>query len=682
MPAARNQEVTVRRPRANKAPTISKASRGAERGSSTPTRQEIQEDNGAGSLENSMAGSFADDRILVYPYRVRGAGNCPPDRLHQDSTTSRKRTHWRYENIEIRGKYRWYAKDKKHLKISPLYLKRKNPEDDPKFNTLVSPNWEMKRIKDVEEDELQNLLSQGWKWARVNYPLVSQDENDRSIDFEFNGKPFKCGRNRHWTYDPEKGMERLAKANRIFDGGGESLGGVVFWDDWPFVSLSNVWNDFHGDPSPIYVVQTNYKVVQRCLLMTTEPGDLVIDPTCGSGTTAFVAEHWGRRWIAMDLSRVPLAITRQRLLTATYPWYELQSDLRGPISGFIYKRKQNNKGEETGGIVPQITLTTIANNEQPEEKVLVDKPNVKKGITRVSGPFHVEAYIPPSIEWEGAEIANDSDSLDKDDGRFPDRMLEVLRKSPVLHLDGKRTVTFEQILPPTKSMTLSAEAVLRNGEAKPVAFVFGPENGPVSERLVQEAIKEANMKGYSQLYVIGFAINPEARLLVEQSSQFMDIGTTYVQATPDLLMGDLLKNMRSSQIFSVCGLPEVEVKKVKKNGKNGNGKYQVSLLGLDVFDPATLEVIHRRGDDVPAWFLDTNYNGLCFNISQAFFPRTSAWDNIRKALKGTFDESVWDHLAGTISAPFEPGDHKQIAVKVLDDRGNELMVVKPLNGGK
>ena len=103
---------------------------------------------------------------------------------------------------------------------------------------------------------------------------------------------------------------------------------------------------------------------------------------------------------------------------------------------------------------------------------------------------------------------------------------------------------------------------------------------------------------------------------------------------------------------------------------------EVELLGLDVFDPVTMEVEHRRGDDVPAWFLDTDYNNLCFHVCQAFFPRTSAWDNLKKALKGIYDDSVWDHLAGTTSTPFEPGEHKQIAVKVIDDRGNELLVVK------
>src|SRR5207302_11339093 len=150
---------------------------------------------------------------------------------------------------------------------------------------------------------------------------------------------------------------------------------------------------------------------------------------------------------------------------------------------------------------------------------------------------------------------------------------------------------------------------------------------------------------------------------------------------PDLLMGDLLKNMRSSQIFSVCGLPDVAVRKTKGKDKNAADSYQVELVGFDVFDPVTMEVEHRSGNDVPAWLLDTDYNDLCFHVCQAFFPRTAAWDNLKKALKGEYDESVWEHLAGTTSAPFEPGEHEQVAVKVIDDRGNELLVVKSLREG-
>src|SRR5262249_2037872 len=152
--------------------------------------------------------------------------------------------------------------------------------------------------------------------------------------------------------------------------------------------------------------------------------------------------------------------------------------------------------------------------------------------------------------------------------------------------------------------------------------------------------------------VIGFAIEPAARELVEKAANLVGIPATYVQATPDLVMGDLLKTMRSSQIFSVTGLPDVAIKRLPPEDKGSPERYQVELRGLDIFDPVSMEAEHRDGSDVPAWFLDTDYNDLCFLVSQAFFPRTSAWENLKKALTGAFDDGVWQHLAGTTSAPF------------------------------
>ena len=148
---------------------------------------------------------------------------------------------------------------------------------------------------------------------------------------------------------------------------------------------------------------------------------------------------------------------------------------------------------------------------------------------------------------------------------------------------------------------------------------------------------------------------------------------TYIQASMDLLMGDLLKNLRSSQIFSVCGLPDVRIERTVDQD------YRVELLGLDVFDPVEMDSDHRDGGDAPGWFPDTDYNGLCFHVCQAFFPRTSAWEGLKRSLRAEFDESMWPRLSGTVSAPFQAGEHSQIAVKVVDDRGNELMVVKFLS---
>ncbi|HEX9051190.1 MAG TPA: DNA methyltransferase [Anaeromyxobacter sp.] len=569
----------------------------------------------------------------------------------------------------------WYARDRTALRATALTERRARPEDDPKFNTLLGPKGETKRVSDITDEQIERLLATGYEYARVNYPLVSQHYSaTRSRDFEFKGKLFKCGSNKQWRYDlddPKSGMQRLAELGRLFDGGGESLGGIARWSDWPFVYLSNVWTDLHGEKYPVYVVQTARRAVERCMLMTTKPGDLVFDPTCGSGTTAYVAEQWGRRWITADVSRVPLSLARQRLLTATYPYYELTDEARGPAGGFVYKRRQTARGEEVGGVVPHTTLTSIAKNEPPVEEVLVDRPEESKGVTRVTGPFAFEATIPTPVEAESAEseVAPTGDS----GAGFAERMLDVLRKSPILRLEGNREVKLKNVRLPAKTLALSAEALQVNGEDRPVAFVFGPENGAVTEKLVFEAAREANVKGYKHLYVIGFAIQPNARQTVEKSEAALGIAATYVQASPDLLMGDLLKNMRSSQIFSVCGLPDATVRKGQEKGT-----LVVELNGVDVFDPITMKAESRKGTDVPCWLLDTDYNGLSFHVSQAFFPRTGAWDALKKALRAEYDEAVFDHLAGAVSAPFEPGEHRQVAVKVIDDRGNELLVVKPV----
>ena len=163
--------------------------------------------------------------------------------------------------------------------------------------------------------------------------------------------------------------------------------------------LGRHWTSASFATDKLYVVQTNDEGVERCHSHDDRPGRPRARSDMRLGTTAYVAEQWGRRWITIDTSRVPLALARQRLLTATFPYYELQDDARGPAGGFVYKRRQNTKGEEVGGIVPHVTLKSIANDEPPAEEVLVDRPEVDSKITRVSGPFVVEATIPTPVDY-------------------------------------------------------------------------------------------------------------------------------------------------------------------------------------------------------------------------------------------------------------------------------------------
>jgi adenine-specific DNA-methyltransferase len=733
----------------------------------------------------------------------------------------------------------WYSKDHERVKTKMLFAdKIPGGIGGTGITHVLHADGTERRLT---PDELSGRVSipDGAKMFGLGDITSSKPPGDFPVEVE--GKAYRPGK-RFWSTS-EDGMKTLVKSGRV-RASKNGLAYLRFFNDFPVFPLTTIWTDTVGQNqfggAKMYVVQTALPIIERCLQMTTDPGDLVLDPTCGSGTTAYVAEQWGRRWITIDTSRVPLALARQRLLTATFDYYELQDESRGPAGGFVYQRKQNKKGEEVGGIVPHVTLESIANNEPPKEEVLVDRPEKDPKITRVTGPFCVEATIPTPVDWEDDEVVSSQLSVtdnrklitdnssnrqlitdNSSSSRFVDRMLEVLRRSPVLQLGGGKSVTLKNVRPPAKTLSLSAEAIVesviscqlsgeengarvsglgsvaegdgprdgnlsgdtdvsgggtvrvgepdaaggrvdpqqhrrgprpaisggvspvratREGESvgtgdpdrdrdkpdvscvdgisgasgtgvgsgsdpqrppdvpsslttdnrklttSPVAIVFGPENGAISERTVYEAAREAHAKQYAHLFVIGFAIQSNARKLIDDCERAVGVPATYVQATMDLTMGDLLKNMRSSQSFSVCGLPDVKLSVVSgqhsatDNRKltTDNSLYQVELLGLDVFDPITMQTDPRPGNDVPAWFLDTDYNGLCFHVCQAFFPRTAAWDDLKRSLKAEFDPSVWEHLAGTVSAPFEAGKHGEVAVKVIDDRGNELLVVKSL----
>ncbi|MCA3240709.1 MAG: site-specific DNA-methyltransferase [Rubrivivax sp.] len=602
----------------------------------------------------------------------------------------------------------WFAKDRARVKYNELYEPRTHLEDD-NLRFIELPDGSRRRMSSGEASGGMPLPD-GARVYRPNPLTSARPRNPGDLaEFLFDGKRFSPGTR---TFSTDKaGLVRLADAKRLL-AVGNTLTFVRYLDDFAFRPSSDIWDDTRQSgfgESKLYVVQTSKRTLERCVLMTTDPGDLVLDPTCGSGTTAYVAEQWGRRWITIDTSRVPLALARQRLLTACFDYQELKNPEQGPAGGFVYKMKQNRKGEHVGGIVPHVTLKSIANGEPPDVEVLVDRPEVVPGITRVTGPFVFEATIPTAQGFDDASPeaagAARSEEAEEGDDAFIDRMVGVLQASPVLHLPGNQTVTLAQVRRPARALWLSAEAMrpahnlagsleaadaanggldLSTGE--PVAIVFGPAHGSVTRRLVEEAWGEAQLpgRGYKHLYVIGFAIEPDARQRIDDYYTKLGLPVTYVQATPDVLMGDLLKNMRSSQIFSVCGQPDVTLTPAEppSDGAPNAQYWQVKLEGLDVFDPATDRVEPTPGREVPAWFLDTDYNGLVFRPRQAFFPLTGAWDNLKRSLRAEFDDSVWAHLAGDTSEPFIGGPNDQIAVKVIDHRGNELMVVKALTPPK
>ena len=556
----------------------------------------------------------------------------------------------------------WYAKDKSHIKFNPLYLEKKSV------------------AKLIEDYNLDDGDGRKYRLSPINSQHFSKT---RTTSIEYEGREFHPGSDRQWSIDPKHIIPLLNQG--VLTTRGNSIFYKLYLDYQPGVVLSNLWGDTarggFGETN-VYVVQTKIKPVQRCILMTTNPGDLVFDPTCGSGTTAVVAEQWGRRWITTDVSRVPLSLARQRLLTASYPYYKLKGE--SPSAGFVYERKQNKKGEEVGGIVPHITLKSIANNEPPAEEVLVDKPQEESGTMRITGPFCVEAVMPtplsPGGEGDAQDKAQDNLQGKADDVEYIARMVKILQQSPVLRWPGNKQVRLKNTRRTATSLGVHAEATLiEDGaqEEKLIGIAFGPQYGAISEHAVIEAVKVAKARNHSLLLFIGFAIEPDARDTIKQSQQDFELPAIALHATPDLFMGDLLKNSRDSQLFAAVGDPDIDLTKTDKKS-DGHDLWQVKLNGLDSFDPVTMEPLSLKGDDVPCWMLDTDYDDQCFRAGQVFFPRTHEWDKIRNALRGEYDDAVWERLSSDTSEPFIAG--KKIAVKVIDDRGNELMAIMRVEG--
>ena len=568
----------------------------------------------------------------------------------------------------------WYAKDISKVKYRNLFIEKSfQGNSEYKFIDTGEGSY-----RELTQEELAALDDHPERHKIFKRSVLESSGFTRSCTFRytFERRPFDPRGGKSWRTNLD-GMKRLDEQGRLFVLG-TKLYYKLYHSDFPFGSLLNSWSDTVAGYSEtkLYVVQTHPKVIQRCMLMCTDPGDLVLDPTCGSGTTAYVAEQWGRRWITCDTSRVPLALSRQRLLTATFPYYELKNPQAGPAGGFEYRRRQNRKGEEVGGLVPHITLKSIAKDEAADTEVLVDRPEVNSGVVRVAGPFVVEATIAPAqvVDDGPANVAEPAAGYG-DPATHIERMTQVLRQSKTLRLPGNRELVLADIRRMNDSDVLNAEGT--DAEGKRFAVVFGPEDGAISSDVVFEAAREAYFLKFPHLYFFGFAIQAKARELLEDRAK-LRVPCTYVTITPDVAMSDLLKTSRASEIFSVTGLPDAVLRKISKKNDDGAPLYEVELQGLDIFNPATMEQEAIEGQNMPAWMLDTDYDGLCFYATQVFFPKTAAWDDLQKSLKAEFDPSVWAHLAGTVSEPFALGPKQRVAVKVIDERGNELMRVLEL----
>lgn len=274
-------------------------------------------------------------------------------------------------------------------------------------------------------------------------------------------------------------------------------------------------------------------------------------------------------------------------------------------------------------MVPRITLKSIANNEEPETVTLVDKPEINKKVTRVCGPFTVEATIQAAGSMlEEQNAIQEASAAYENPRTYLDRMIEVLRQSKTLRLPGNKVLELEQVRPLAAEdhEYLHAEAVEQNGETRRIAVMFGPQDGAIDSSLVLEGAREAWFSKFDALYFFGFAIQAKARELIENRGK-LKLPCTYVAVTPDVVMSDLLKTSKASEIFSISGLPDVAFKPNGDKAPDGEPLHQVELLGLDIFRPHDMQTESIHAENLPCWMLDTDYNNMVFMAHQVFFPK-------------------------------------------------------------
>ena len=612
----------------------------------------------------------------------------------------------------------WYARNREQVKYrQPVVPTNRGATGLDGASWIEEASGDRRRATREEVSGLQQLPS-GARAYRVS-DLTSQKPTT-VFTYQFDGRQYSP-LPRGWR-TTAAGFDRLRAAGRL-QVSGKTLRYVSFDDDFGLTRITNTWTDTATGSftdSKIYVVQTGTKTVERCVLMSTDPGDLVLDPTCGSGTTAFVAEQWGRRWITVDTSRVALALARQRVMAARYPWYLLADSPEGHAKeqeltaqtlprqtfttdirqGFVYERVQH------------ITLKSIANNPDIQEgmtrneihaaikryadfEVLYDRPFEDKKRVRVAGPFTVESLSPHrSLAFAagpGTEsLAETEAAKEADAPNFEQSILDNLAKAGIQNGRRQERITFAAF------ETYAGDYIQAIGErsgdieseAHPrVAIAIGPQYGTVSPAYVKKAAREAiNAENVDLLCILGFAFDAQVTgvtqddgVTVEASDEgFANVAAArklgripvlMVRMNADLLMGEELKKTGAGNLFTVFGEPDIEI----KDGADG---LVVNLKGVDVYDPTTGEVRSNDTSRIALWMIDTDYNEESFFVRHCYFTGDNdPYKRLKTALRADINAEAWDSLYQTISRPFPKPETGKIAVKVINDYGDEVMKV-------
>ena len=588
----------------------------------------------------------------------------------------------------------WFAKDKARVREAYNQLFEPMPLDSDlveTFRYVEFPDGAVTTLAKLEKmedrphryyrDHPDRVLSEhpGARIFTSENATGGKPGKSQAVIFDYDGRSFDpgIGKGLGWKHSAVReragepsGMERLAAADRLYVGR-DQLRFKRYANDFGYKALSNWWEGVGGAAQPVYVVQTNTEIVKRCMLMTTQPGDLVLDPTCGGGTTAYVAEEWGRRWITCDSSRVSVTLAKQRIMSAVFEYFQLARSDDGVGGGFRYET------------APHITSTDIANDQPSAVEVLYDQPLVDRSKARVTGPFTVEAVPAPTV-LPLDEVA-EQEALPADDSvartgptiRQGDWRDELL-KTGIRGKSGQR-IGFVR-LEPLPGRHLHAEGETRPDDDRPgkrTVLSFGPDHAPMEQRQVARAIEEASLLVPKPAVIVfaAFQFDPEASKDIDET-KWPGVTLLKAQMNADLLTDDLKKKRASNESFWLVGQPDVALE------REDEAKFVVKVQGFDYYNTKTGNVESGNADKIALWMLDPDYDGRSLFPRQVFFPMAGAkdgWAKLANSLKAEIEAARMAAYRGTVSLPFEPGKHLRAAVKIVDDRGVESLKIVELS---
>ena len=576
----------------------------------------------------------------------------------------------------------WYSRDRKKCKYHPVYEPLSRAEKVEHMSSYASVELENGATRNLTAEEKSNPdkhLPEGARmFTRMRLESLGESANSGSEPFTWQAGTFECTPGYHWRVSHD-GLKRLAEKDRLHAAESGGLRWKRYENEVPGKRINNIWEKTMAAGDKHYIVETAESVIERCLLMTTDPGDLILDPTCGSGTTAFVAEKWGRRWITLDASKVGISLARQRLVTGVHKYHLLQDSREGeeeehkkqlaikantpkpkirppdeygqnPAKGFVYER------------VPAVSAGILAYDQDAPATLLVNRSVQKRGVKRLSSAFTVESHSPHRVLRPEEALENEQN----EDVRAS--LVDALEKSGIDLRDGQRLKLRD--ITPFAEPPITHMAMTDKGRA---AIMIAPDDCTLPPEVINLGIERVQtMPTVPVLIAIAFAFEADSRC--ERSFSAGRLKVFKAQANQDIKIGNAMDDERHDA-FVLIGEPSVKIEETPA------GELTVEVEGYDTYNPVTGQIEEGSGEDVQCWMIDIEYDGNSFFAHRIHFPLGENDKQVKKfkqELGRHIDSTLWSSVTSLKSAPFPKPKSGRIAIRIITTTHTEMTAIREI----